>query len=913
MLFPVVRHRLAVLRDRHHDLGFHRLDHQLPVHDLERYVCEVFIDVLEVVRAQFHRVRSGFGPAYAVIPAEREVRFRVQRIADAYVIPGDRVLLAVVRHRLAVLRDRYHDGIFIRGDRQFACVECDALVFFGGVVVFGIRDRIARGERAVGISPGICALGGGVGNGQGIAGAEAFDGVIIGLDLRAGAGDGGGEGIACLLLAIIRNALIVYRYRHGALGHRQGAKVFGNIIVAGRGSFFPGDGVCVLRYADIGPGAGGGHRDLAFIIGNQAGDGGLVVGQRRAVVDLCSRTGGDGHLRRQDLQTARTDVQADAVVRIIRQVRQGDRIFKIRIVADVFLRDPVIAQAGGGRFVSRLGRYRFPDLIQILFRIVIMADQDILRRIRLSGVRETGQIGFSVINGAGPAVGLDADGDVDLRHLQGAADVPDLVIVRGSSADHRILRGDRSNAGIETAVAVIGTRIIKRDAAQAMAVQQAVHHNLVFQTRRQSQGRSVILLALVYDGYRDFLLIEQGELQTAIRMGIGDLIGAAGSGIGVFRADHGLNQLPAGNGCTVQGVVIADLISLFFRRRDRVAVHIHIVDLNDSGPIGGIVENQDVLFRVRREDQRQLIIFRIVIPGHQIMVDSRGHFDDGSGIAVNRLGKVSMDTGYGILYVVMHRIRRRPRLRIILKGDLIAVRGEFKGQAVFLRTVARHRDGLFGDALPNGEVRVGYYLISQHRLPIHIHIMDRIAQGLAAPVGINHFVFRDLGRPIEVSRSVSCRKPAIEVIALFGGVGLRNRHPIILIHRLGGEISRTAAQVEGDGEGRRDPVGIERQVMPRHSIEGIGILQRGIRIPAAPGIIAVVDGRGVCRLRGRIVIVLAADIRIEEYIVDRSQVRAVEFVFDVIPCAIKIIPVNVHELDIVACKATVTTIPTLAV
>ena len=103
--------------------------------------------------------------------------------------------------------------------------------------------------------------------------------------------------------------------------NRQGAEFFLYNIVF-RVNFAPVDGVGILRAARIGDRAVRGDGDLAFIRRNETGDGCIRLRQRRAVIRLLCAAGGDRQLGREDLQTAGTDVQADAVVRILRHVCQ---------------------------------------------------------------------------------------------------------------------------------------------------------------------------------------------------------------------------------------------------------------------------------------------------------------------------------------------------------------------------------------------------------------------------------------------------------------------------------------------------------------------------------------------------------------------------------------------------------------
>ena len=116
-----------------------RVDLQNAVHDHERYVREVLIDVLEIARGDAHGVfarvralrspRGGFGR----LDARGHV---VQLVVSRHgLVALDAVLIAVVRHDGAVLGDGDGDLVGHRGDRHIAVDHC-----LDGHVVVGAGD-----------------------------------------------------------------------------------------------------------------------------------------------------------------------------------------------------------------------------------------------------------------------------------------------------------------------------------------------------------------------------------------------------------------------------------------------------------------------------------------------------------------------------------------------------------------------------------------------------------------------------------------------------------------------------------------------------------------------------------------------------------------------------------------------------
>ncbi len=101
VLFAVVRSAFGMSGNLHRHVD--RINHQLTVNNLEGHIRKVGIDVREVFRLQFHVIGARVFAAHAVIAAEGEVSFRIQRIADLNFIAGNGMRCAVVIDFVAVL------------------------------------------------------------------------------------------------------------------------------------------------------------------------------------------------------------------------------------------------------------------------------------------------------------------------------------------------------------------------------------------------------------------------------------------------------------------------------------------------------------------------------------------------------------------------------------------------------------------------------------------------------------------------------------------------------------------------------------------------------------------------------------------------------------------------------------------
>ena len=166
-------------------------------------------------------------------------------------------------------------------------------------------------------------------------------------------------------------------------------------------------------------------------------------------------------------------------------------------------------------------------------------------------------------------------------------------------------------------------------------------------------------------------------------------------------------------------------------------------------------------------------------------------------------------------------------------------------------------------------------------MPVFILVLDRIAQRIPCPLGIDRSIRGDLGVPVEERCAVCRSEPACKRISFFRRI-LRFFGLFILGNGLGFYLGSAAVHLEADGECGRDPLGVDRHVMAGHLVEGIRILQCGIGIPAAPAIVAVVDRGRAGRLCRLVIIGGSADICLKIHIFDRSQLRAAEVILYII-------------------------------
>ena len=678
--------------------------------------------------------------------------------------------------------------------------------------------------------------------------------------------------------------------RQRALSDGQGAEGIAYLIVGlyCRG-IVPVDLITVRAIADRSLGTC--RRDGEFLALDEAVNRHVLIGQRGAVVRLAVAAGRDGQRGLLDLQTAGTDIDAHAVVRILRQSR-GDRIcsiFEIGIVVRVFFRNGDIAKSRGARIILGKTLDDIPNVVQIFGLIAVMADHDVVRY-ALVGVGEAGLLIGAVIDVAGPAVGLDADGNVDLRDLEVAADVSNLIVSAAAGGnrfvagilDHGAARRDRGNAGVQAAVMriVIRIGIGQRNTVERVARTKAFHRHLVAQSWRQRERGAVILLGVrTIDGNGDFLLINEGELESGRCVGVGDLIVVAGRCTGRAAALDGLIELPARDRGAGEREGLADLQ----RRRhvvagDRIAVHIDEVDRHGGAAEARIIEVIDVRFGAGGQDEgllhrvgEELEALQLFMRRIQRRIIDRGcQLDDGGGIAGDVLDRFGLGDRNiaGILRRiedVMDGILGRRALRAVDEGDdvLGIVLAEGQGLAALHRAIARDGDRLLGDRLSGNVVRVRDRLILGDVMPVLVLILDDVGDDATRPLGIDRRVRRYRHGPVEEGRAGLVGIPAFEGMA---GVGRGSGDGRLLILLDGLAIDcRAAVGFEGDREARGDPLGIKLKVMSRHGVEDVGFsLESYVVVPAAPRIIAVVYLGSVGRLVGSVIICTARNVGFEE-------------------------------------------------
>ena len=260
-------------------------------------------------------------------------------------------------------------------------------------------------------------------------------------------------------------------------------------------------------------------------------------------------------------------------------------------------------------------------------------------------------------------------------------------------------------------------------------------------------------------------------------------------------------------------------------------------------PIAGIVERIDVAFCVRGQHQRLFHRVREEYDAIQFRMrgDQRGIIhrlrllDNGGGITGNivhgfRFGYRNIAGVFLGIQDIPDRIARGLCFRRVFERDDVVgiIVGQADGRAGCLRTITGHRDRRLGDTLSNGIVRVGHHLIGRNRLTPLIHIMDRIAQVVPDPVGIDRGVLCNLGSPVKQSRSRRRSIPAVKGITLFRGARIERLDSFILLNRLIRDPQRRPVCVhESDGISGSLPLGIENQcrfticISGRHPVEGV--------------------------------------------------------------------------------------------
>ena len=425
-----------------------------------------------------------------------------------------------------------------------------------------------------------------------------------------------------------------------------------------------------------------------------------------------------------------------------------------------------------------------------------------------------------------------------------------------------------------------------------MTIQKAIDLDLAF----GQYQRSILNVnpAGALDGDRGYLLIEQSEGEhSTIRNRIRDLVFFFCLRSGVGRSLHRLIKLPAGDGRESQGKRLANLQELRMSgiTRNNIAVHIHIVHGDFDALELRIVEVQYVLRFVSAKNELFLHLVREELESFIFRADKlrivhgRGLLNDGKRVIADLDVYLCVCDGNVmiILQNIIHRIMRLTGLYAVVEGNHILRFIQLERNALLtdVRTIVRDGHSLLGDLLINGVTGAAHHFVGREGLGrAFLIIMDRILERLLGPVGIDGGIGLDLGVPVK--GITICRIPTIEGVTHLGRICRRLHGLLILGNGLIFNCGGATVQVEGDGEVGSNPLGVERQVVAGHLVKGIGILQSGIRIPAAPGVVTVVDGGRVGRLLRRIVIGIGVDVRLEIDVADGSQVRAAEVVVDLV-------------------------------
>ena len=267
-----------------------RVDLQNAVHDLERYVLEVRVRVLEVARGDanrvFARVRALRGPrgGFGRLDALGHI---VQLVVSRHgLVALDAVLIAVVRHDGAVLRDGDGNLVGHGGDRHIAVVHCrDGHVVVGAGDGEGVLGQ-THGRRANVRAPG--------------------DGEYIGLEADRNlvrlAGEAVVVAVRLVLLAVVHSRFIDARDGDGgrSLVDGQRAGFIGYIIIGRNCAAVVFDGIRINHVrgaARVGDGGSRRHGEsevLLRVAVDQTLHCEIGLGQRLAVVGLIRVLGLDG-------------------------------------------------------------------------------------------------------------------------------------------------------------------------------------------------------------------------------------------------------------------------------------------------------------------------------------------------------------------------------------------------------------------------------------------------------------------------------------------------------------------------------------------------------------------------------------------------------------------------------------------
>ena len=803
--------------------------------------------------------------------------------------------------RVAVIDARIVDRFNRHGrllDNQLAGGEGSELIELRHVDAVRVRDRdrdrVAEG--AVIIRIDVRAVGRGIGDRQLMTVCKTFNCILGFIDRFTGAGDGLRQLVAVLLATVIGDGLILDRDGKRRRGDRQGTEFFLYSIVV-RVDFAPVDRVGVRAVADLGLTAGCGDGDNAFIRRNETVKRRFVLRQRRAVVRLAGAACGDRQLRRDDLQAAGTDVQADAVVAVaIRHLRRR-QIQRVGIVADVLFVFYIKSQTCcSARMNITQALNHLDNIIEIFGGIARMADHDVLVPRHLARVGEAGQVLFAGIRRVRPAVGLDTDRDVDLGDFERAADVADRVVVLSVDAvNNRVMRGDRCDARVESTLRTrtIRIRIGVLHGVKGMTVEETFHADLVRKRGRKGQRSAVVLLGIADDGDRQFSLIVEREGQAVRRVRFRNLIGRTCLRAAVRGAFDRLVELPAGDRRARKGKGLADLQVLHVRVRDRIAFHVDKVDRNERVLVARINERIDVVRFDRRQNKGLFGRIREELDALEFgmrlierrIIDRLCKLDDGSRIAgdvIDRLFLRNRDITCVLFRIddVSDRVAGLIALYSVNKGDHVVFIRKLDRQRIGLRAVARDRDRGFRDALTDREVRVGDFLVRRNRIAVFIHIVDDVAQHRAGPVRVNRGIRRDLHT--EVKQIVAVRRgvPAVEDVARLGGCAGVRRLLVLFDRLIRKQIRRSGFTVyKADREARRRPLGIDHEVRSRHLCKCIRNGQSVVFVPTSPDIVCVYAT--LC-LRRRPDVRGLVNIRIKRNVIYRIEQLTSVFIIDLI-------------------------------
>ena len=518
--------------------------------------------------------------------------------------------------------------------------------------------------------------------------------------------------------------------------------LLGGVFIAVRS---PRNSIAVFTVTRLRLGAVRNHADSLAV--HQAGDRGLRLSQRGAIVGLEVAAGRHCDRLGLDLQQAGTDVQADAVVAVVVREVRGCDVQAIGVCADILLGHDIVSKPTGTciifDIVQMFNNIQNPCLIRGL--IARMADHDVIIN-GLAGIGESGLLFGAVVDVAGPAVGLDADSDVDLGDLQRAADVADAVIIRvGRAADDRVPGRYDSGAGIEAAVTgrVIRVGIGIADGSQAVSALQARHDDLVIQVGGQGQGRAVVLLAQADSGDSSFLLIKDREDAPVFGIRLSDFVRGNRLGSTKRSAFYGAVKPPARYRRTAEGKGLVNLQIFSMNIRKRFTVHVHIVDLNLCFAIIGIIEGYNVVVSRGAEYNRLLRCIRVKIQVLQlrmlliqgIVINCSRQHGGRHGITVdtsNRHVRCDMNV---LTIIELCRVQNKVGnvaggvgFSSIIEGQFIAGLSQHQVQAAIFGSITRYSDGLFSDSLAHFKLRSSdNFLSCQIFIVLFIHIVNSIA------------------------------------------------------------------------------------------------------------------------------------------------------------------------------------------